>query len=252
MTQEGPRQSADGEKRLLKLLSEHARRTSGTGFGFHLGGQEHIRRRALALVCRMDTVEPKRIASCVDAGVDAVELNSALATPATLEKIEASLPVPWGVAVRGGSFDAWQESLANGAVPVAEWITFTMNDDARFLELAGIVKVLEVDLNVRPEVLRGVAVSGADVVVAVKSGDETGGPLTVADVVRLRLLCDVVKQPVLIAATLLSHDAVGLRLARDSGAVGLLLETGEIDAVRALSTALDQMGDEPSARGAAR
>lgn len=228
--------SADGDKRLVKLLNDYSRRGPTTGFGFVAQGAEKGRRRELAIVCRVPSMEPEVIGACAAAGADALEMSAVAITPAALAQVEEAMTIPWGLSLREGSYEAWGGVGGAEGSSAAEWITLTMDDDARFLAYKGIARVLEVDINTKQETLRAISASGADVVIATASREATG-PLSIAEALRLRLVCELLKQPVLIAAGLLHGDG-GPRLAKECGAAGVLLETTDPQEVLALVHAL--------------
>ncbi len=197
----------------------------------------------LGLVCRVDSIDAGRIAACVEAGADAIELNGT-ATQATLEAVEQSVTVPWGFDLRGGAYTAWQEMVGQNATTTAEWITVTMADDARFLVRKGITSLLEVDVTTRPEMLRGVSSSGASGIIAVSQGT---GAFTIEDIVRLRYVVEALKQPVLVAASVLQHQDGMAAILKDAGVVGVVLETSNPEDVRALAASLDESAEERAA-----
>jgi hypothetical protein len=243
MNRPSPAKPADGDKRLIKILSDYARRSPGAGFGFTAQGRQAQAKRPLALVCRLDTIEPARIKACIEAGADAIEVSTAVPETA-LESLQETTVV-WGLALRGASYDAWEPLLGPGETThPADWITLAMDDDARFLGLKGVAKVLEVEIGATPETLRGIAVSGADAIVAIRGKGNAGGPLTVADMLRLRLLAELLKQPILVSAAFLTPGKGALRLVKESGAAGILLESSDPEAIRTLVAGLAASAEE--------
>ncbi len=179
--------------RLLDLIHDRAR-TGGTGrLGF--GVRAAAPKRHLALIAGFDKVDTRGFTAAKEAGADAIEVRiSSTRDLRSLAGTQEALGVPLGIVLD----DIASQELATVATEVAiDWIRLPLQASVTALTWEKPARLLTLPADLEPRLAPGVNPLEIDAVV-LEGGGRTPGSLSIGESLRLALLCELIKKPVIV------------------------------------------------------